>query len=302
MIPNAPDTQKALDSRQLTRLLRFGIAFVISFYGFAKLTHAQFTILDNQLDLPLKQVSGFWLTWYYFGYSALYGTAIALAQLAPAVLLLFRRTALLGALLLLPVLANIVLVDISFGIDPAGATIVAILLLCADLLLLWGERGRLQVLLLPGARPAERPRIGAWALRCAVLLLPLGVAYWTANYNNRQPTPIDGAWQVVHADVDGTPLQKTRWIYFEYNRAWMCVLRDTDGHSTQCEFHVDPQQHTLRIQDGWMKHGTRLLDGVYQRQGDHLTLTGQVPERSAPVLLELEREPMPVQDHVESGS
>jgi hypothetical protein len=43
-------------------------------YGFAKLTGAQFTILDSELTRPLGQVSGFWLTWYYFGFSPIYGS------------------------------------------------------------------------------------------------------------------------------------------------------------------------------------------------------------------------------------
>ncbi|PYS27157.1 MAG: hypothetical protein DMF75_20930, partial [Acidobacteria bacterium] len=51
------------------RALRFFVAAFIILYGFAKLNGSQFTILASELDKPMGQVSGFWLTWYYFGYS-----------------------------------------------------------------------------------------------------------------------------------------------------------------------------------------------------------------------------------------
>lgn len=86
---------------------RYAAAALLLLYGFAKLTGAQFTVLDSELDKPLRDVSGFWLTWYCFGYSQVYGTVIALAQIAGAVALLFPRTALLGACAMLPVIANI---------------------------------------------------------------------------------------------------------------------------------------------------------------------------------------------------
>lgn len=71
---------------------RFFVALVVLFYGFAKLNGAQFTILESELDKPMREVSGFWLTWYYFGYSALYGAFVAGVQIISAIMLLFRRT------------------------------------------------------------------------------------------------------------------------------------------------------------------------------------------------------------------
>src|SRR5436190_13158380 len=98
------------------RLLRYGSAAVLLVYGFAKLNGSQFTILTSELDKPMGQVSGFWLTWYYFGYSPFFGTFIALAQIGGGVLLMFRKTTLLGSCLLLPVVTNIILIDIFYRI------------------------------------------------------------------------------------------------------------------------------------------------------------------------------------------
>jgi len=43
-------------------IVRYGAALVLLVYGFAKINGSQFTILDSELDKPLGQVSGFWLT------------------------------------------------------------------------------------------------------------------------------------------------------------------------------------------------------------------------------------------------
>src|SRR2546426_12506832 len=95
---------------------RFVAAFLVLFYGFAKLNGSQFTILASELDKPMGQVSGFWLTWYYFGYSSVYGNLIGLVQVAGGVLLMFRKTVLLGSCLLLPIVANIILIGIFYRI------------------------------------------------------------------------------------------------------------------------------------------------------------------------------------------
>ena len=88
------------------------------------------------------RLNGFQLTWRFFGHSRTYQCVIGLAEVGPAVLLLFSRTALLGAVAYLPVILNVVLVDLCFGIA-AGPTMVAITLLCGDLLLLVADRDRL---------------------------------------------------------------------------------------------------------------------------------------------------------------
>ncbi|MYF05942.1 MAG: hypothetical protein F4230_13620 [Holophagales bacterium] len=104
-------------------------------YGFAKVNGSQFTVLDSQLATPLEDVSAFWLVWYFFGYSGLYKGFIALVEIGGSVLLAFRRTALLGTLVLLAAIVNIVLIDVGFGVAQAGLPM-AIVLMCGLLYLL----------------------------------------------------------------------------------------------------------------------------------------------------------------------
>lgn len=79
---------------------RYAAAALLLFYGFAKINGSQFTSLEADLDARLRDVSGFALTWYYFGYSAAYKWIIALVEIAGAVGLMIRRSALISALVL----------------------------------------------------------------------------------------------------------------------------------------------------------------------------------------------------------
>ena len=126
-MPEAP-RQTAAAPASSRPVARWAVAVIAVVYGFAKLNGAQFTVLDSELDKPMGSVSGFWLVWYFFGYSSVYGNLIALVQIAGGLLVTQARFALAGALLLLPVAVNIVLVDIFYGID-LGGTLAAVVFL-----------------------------------------------------------------------------------------------------------------------------------------------------------------------------
>ena len=190
------------------------VAFCL-LYGFDKLTGAQFTILDSELTKPMGQVSGFWLTWYYFGYSPVYGTLIALTQIGGGLLVAFRHTALVGALILVPVFVNIILIDVCFGVDP-GATIVALIVLGCLIAVIAPNVNALKAAVLQPTTPYRAtPRVIAVGV---LLVSAWAFSHWTANYNNRLPTKIDGIWAVA---ADSAARSPWRRLFFEYNRAYM---------------------------------------------------------------------------------
>ncbi|MBY0503790.1 MAG: hypothetical protein K2X03_07765 [Bryobacteraceae bacterium] len=261
------------------RFVRFATAFVLMTYGFAKINGSQFTILDSELDKPMGQVSGFWLTWYFFGYSAVYGNCIALTQIMGALLLTFQRTALLGACILAPMLVNIVAVDLCYGVD-LGATITAMVLLIAVCGVIARHASALRALLFPkpsasGAPANHRARSAAeWAVRVAMLVLASGITYWVANYNNRRPTPIDGTWDVgvVIPESAGAGLPRT--IYFEYNRAFWAAFKMPSGKLERHHFEVDPASRRVVVFERWLGKGKRIFEGDYRLAGVDLTLKG----------------------------
>ncbi|HEX2253435.1 MAG TPA: hypothetical protein VHQ65_09225 [Thermoanaerobaculia bacterium] len=270
-------------------LLRYAIGFVLIFYGFAKVMGSQFTILDSELDKPMGEVSGFWLTWYYFGYSAVYGNLIALGQIGGGLLLTFRRTALLGAAILFGIVSNIVLINFFFGI-PSGATGVALLLWLGLLAILVTYRDRLRAAFWPEEPAAPRSAartVAAWGTRLAMLGLAAALTYWAANVNNRRPTPLDGRWSVATADPAGSSAVPTR-IYFERNRAYMAVFRTEDSSAVH-HFEVDPASRSVQVWEQWLRKGDPLFTGTYTADANRVSLTSVPADAPDALRLELVR-------------
>jgi hypothetical protein len=280
--------------KEIYTLCRYVVAFLILFYGFAKLNGAQFTILDSQLDRPMREVSGFWLTWYYFGYSLFYGNFIALVQVLGGVLLMFRRTTLLAACVLFGLVGNIILVNIFYGIDP-GALMVAIFIEVCLAFILWQHRRELldvfwtvQNRVYPSREKITMPGLTGVAVRSVVVIIPALFTYYVANYNNRLPTPLDGRWEVT--EVSGQAVSPTipTHIYFERNRAKMAVFRYADSWETH-HFEVKESEQALGMWEQWLRKGEPLFQGSYRLADTTLELEGLWGE--VPVHISLEKLP-----------
>lgn len=99
-------------------IFRYSLSFVMIFvYGYAKITYKQFELDYGAMDTLLRNVSEKDLTWYFFGKSNVQTLLYGLLEFIPCVLLLFRRTTFLGAILLLPALSGVVLVNIFNDIE-----------------------------------------------------------------------------------------------------------------------------------------------------------------------------------------
>ena len=282
---------------KLTRtILRYVVALLVITYGFAKLNGSQFTILDSELDKPMGQVSGFWLTWYYFGYSKFYGNLIALAQVLGGVLLTFRRTTLLGTCLLLPIMANIILVDVFYAID-LGALLVALFIEVALLTILkphvmelydlfWVKQKRQ----LSTESSARFTIVGKYAVRVLLIVLPALFTYWVANYNNRFPTLLDGAWEVVEVSSNlETTAEIPSVIFFERNRAHLCVFKQRDGSYEWHHFELNPEERTVTIWPRWLQKGSKIYDGHYEISGTRLVLKGRLANRDEDSVMTLRK-------------
>ncbi len=100
-------------SQTCVRLFLASIFFV---YGYAKAILQQFRGPLFYGDVSVSELSGFETAWYFFGYSETYQMVMGWAEIIPACLLCFRRTQLAGAIMLLPVIGNIVLANFFYDI------------------------------------------------------------------------------------------------------------------------------------------------------------------------------------------
>jgi hypothetical protein len=107
--------------------IRYCIAFNMASFGWKKFYGLQFIVPGEISNMPMNQQSGEWLTWYYFGYSHAFGIIIAVTQIMGGYLLLFKRTLLIGSILLFSLLFNLTLINIFYHMN-AGALLQSILL------------------------------------------------------------------------------------------------------------------------------------------------------------------------------
>ena len=248
-----------------TAAARWIAAVICIFYGFAKVNGSQFTVIDSEVTKPLGEVSGFWLTWYYFGYSATYGMLVAAVQIVGGVLLIVPKTSLLGALVLIPIAANIVLIDIFFGIR--GALVPAVVLLGSLIVVATAHaRPLIDVVLM---RPTRSSLNGVARAAAAVAIIGTAYAFswWVANYNNRRPTAIDGVWTVV---ADTRPVQDgQRWtrVFFERNRAHMAVFRRASGEDEQKFFDVAATGN-IRVRETYTSSADVVMEGTANSAGE----------------------------------
>lgn len=92
-------------------------------YGLSKLIDGQFVRSEEILNTPLKDIDKFNLAWYLFSLDKTFNVIIGLSQIIGAVLIIYNRTVLLGAIVLIPILAQIFLVDVSFTTEMFGSAL-----------------------------------------------------------------------------------------------------------------------------------------------------------------------------------
>lgn len=104
-------------------VLRWYLGYYMLKYGLSKLIDGQFVRSEEILNTPLKDIDKFNLAWYLFSLDKTFNVIIGLSQIIGAVLIIYNRTVLLGAIVLIPILAQIFLVDVSFTTEMFGSAL-----------------------------------------------------------------------------------------------------------------------------------------------------------------------------------
>jgi uncharacterized membrane protein YphA (DoxX/SURF4 family) len=197
-------------------LMRYYLAYIIFSYGFAKVFAGQFPHTMANMDARFVELTPMRVAWAFFGYSRGYQEFLGWGEVIPAVLLLFRRTALLGALMMFIVMLNVFLINIFFDvcvkINSGIYTALSLYLLLQEFPRLWS------FFISNSVTPARIDiRFGGpkW-LRLAgqvINYLLLGyILYVTGDgaYNYYQysqvqatETPLQGAWKAIRVVAPG---------------------------------------------------------------------------------------------------
>ncbi|QQR87334.1 MAG: hypothetical protein IPJ76_03680 [Flavobacteriales bacterium] len=129
-------TRSAHLLRILELAFRWHVALSMFVYGIAKTVQFDATAGN---DAPVNSLSGQQLMWAFYGYSLGYAKFLGVVEMLGAGLLLFRRTTLLGCLVVTTVLVNVIVQDIVFGVLEGAlrAAIIYQVLTVVILLLNW---------------------------------------------------------------------------------------------------------------------------------------------------------------------
>lgn len=130
----------------LEKAARWYVFLMLNIYGWGKMMGGQFYrkghLPDEVAGQTLGEANAFDLAWTFMGYSFNYILFIGILQVTGAWLLLWERSKMIGALILLPILANIVVFDLLF-MDKHGATASALLYFSLVLIILFINRRKL---------------------------------------------------------------------------------------------------------------------------------------------------------------
>jgi hypothetical protein len=262
-------------------VIRYCLAFDLALFGFQKIFHLQFFVPIGMLDLPFSSFSGEDLTWAYFRYSYPYIVVIGVLQIGGGLLLMFGRTRLLGAIALVPVLLNIILIDYFYHL-PIGVLIHALVLMTGLVYLIWLDYERLldfflsaesHLPRLPGLGPLGRNLL-RWSVLYGPLILVLTYPspdtypqltgkYMVKNLQLAAPATIhpprpDSVLTVVYLDIahdcvfefNGTTRRRFgTYTYDAHTRqlqvAWRYPTPSPDTLRATLDFH--PASHSLTV-------------------------------------------------------
>lgn len=249
--------------------IRFTLAYMILIYGMNKIFMLQFTFPSLQrLIETFGESSPMGLLWTYVGYSAAMTMLSGFAEATGSVLLFFRRTAPLGALICAIMMANVTLMnfcyDVSVKMLAAHFLAMSLFLLAHDAHRLAGvlvfNRPALARNLEEDSLPISSPRIRKYlpALKTLVILysvLPVIPRTYKGSVDRgalAPHVPLYGLYKVKSVEIDGAerPLLVTDgslWEYVVIEQHSEITFRTMDGSIVTADAKYNPASSTLAV-------------------------------------------------------
>ena len=114
------------------------VVFAMFVYGGAKLIQFQGAV---ELEKPVSEMTGMELMWAFYGYSQSFAITLGILEILGGVLILIKKTRILGCLLTSTILVNVIIQDIYFEVH-LGALKAAILYQLLILTIFWLNRSK----------------------------------------------------------------------------------------------------------------------------------------------------------------
>ena len=239
------------------------IVFILIIYGFDKVFKAQFYLPEpNILYTSFGNLSKDILYWSTLGTSRFYSISMGIIEIVTAILILFKRTRILGLLISIGVFVNIIL--INFGFDISVKTFSIFLLLVTlfsvypnlKMLINFLVFQKREQLMHTNQEIISNPFLKIWIKFIVVGLLFLQILFpyfQSQNFNDDlQPRPfLHGAYQVNQIIVKTDTLKTTDFpihkIFIHRNN--YIIFQGKNNVITDYHFEMDSIKKQLLLQD-----------------------------------------------------
>ena len=276
---------------------RYVLALFMVQYGMPKVLGRFFDYQLFALDTPMGSVSDFELAWYFYGLNPWQELFAGLMELVPGLMLLHRRTYYLGAVILLPVVGQVLLLNFFMNIGVLTLPFAVVLLGC-NLAILVSEKDKIVAFIASldfswthelSARLKIGVALGRWLsiALCAFFILNPVRQLISPHLNAQRSNELVGVYTLESmqkagkAFDPGTDERYYKDLYFERQSRFHMLRRlNNKTDAFQWRFVDETDGFTLKINAGGA--GDRpdviveenALEGRYQLQGDRLLLTG----------------------------
>jgi len=295
-------------SRWFFIYLRYALAVAMIRYGVAKVSGNQFPLpsLDTLVE-PFGSASPMGLAWMFMGTSRWFKLFAGAVEMIGGVLLTLRRTALLGALLVIGVMSNVAAMNICYGVPVKTYALQLLLMACIIAL---PHRHRLADLFLRNRTAAPEPVAPLFARgsvqSAALVLRTLFVVYvviqaarsearWRRQEGELAPrSPLRGIWrvdQLTDNGIDRPPLitDERRWRRIVFDGPVFMSIFDMADRRSSFRATLDPAARVAHLVLDDDPRET--LDLIYQRpQPDTLVVDTVVEGRRLHALCHREDE------------
>ena len=280
--------------------LRYFVATMMLFYGFAKVYEIQFrTPWLGRYDQPIGDMSPMGLLWTFMGHSRAYTFFAGTAEVVGGVLLLWRRTYVIGACVVIAVMTNVVLLNFCYDVP---VKLFSVELLVMTVAIAWPQLRRVTGALL-GYRvddvpPRPRGTLATERVRLAAKLAMLGCLVQIPLADRafdralvRKHTALDGIWTVDRMRVDGVEkpalfTDDTRWRKLIVCSWGTMVRRATDRRVLLGQ--VEVTDDTLTIVRGFYRQPLP----YYRVDAAHIIVDGSLDGHALHLELSLDDAPL----------
>jgi hypothetical protein len=212
-----------------TGIIRYWLAVEIFNYGFAKILGSQFDPSYYRSDSLWNSLSGPDLTWNFFSYSYAMSVILAGIQIVGSAFLLFRRTTLFGVMLLLPVMVNIVLIDIFYDL-PGGALLNAVLFTLGLSYLLILQWRAIKEFFIRTRSTLPPIRLGGIKNLLRLILAIYAFVFIYFVITTKAPPAITGKWRVDQLIRHNDTAKENDWI--RDSLSWKNIYLEDYGRVT----------------------------------------------------------------------